>query len=473
MQNMYKTNPKRKKLLKTTTFTVALFVCAIMITSSIPTIATPGNTTRLNTNVKNANPAGLAPINQNSVNLGVSANSNPVPFGETMWGYNAYSSGGLSEGPVYWDIDDPANTVVLLAPTTSGDFMSGGAWCTGELWICCEYGSGVLWEIDPDDGTMTSIGGGGQGLNGLAYNPCTKQMYGIGNTDDLFLVDWETGITDLIGSGGFDQTIIGLAFDEECVLYGWDAKFDGESCLYTIDIETGQTTKIGSMGLTLCYAQDGDFLFGEDRLLLTAFIYNPQYGGYLVEVDEDTAESTIIGQFQYDCEIDASMFRNSYFQFENNVGIKSIINPENGDAEKDIPVTVKVKNYGETEENIPLNVVISKEGTYEEYNETEYIDALDPGEEKEIELPTWTPDDWQSASNEIIDYKITANVILSDDHNPDNNYKEKWFELYFGYLHDVGCIDLSGPKSGPAQTFPVSGTIKNFGKMMNAVSKHM
>ena len=260
---MYKTNPKRKKLLKTTTFTVALFVCAIMITSSIPTIATPGNTTRLNTNVKNANPAGLAPINQNSVNLGVSANINPVPFGETMWGYNAYSSGGLSEGPVYWDIDDPANTVVLLATTTSGDFMAGGTWMEDERWICCEYGSGVLWEIDPDDGTMTSIGGGGQAMNGLSWDPENHQMYGVGNTCDLFTVDYETGITDYVGTGGISDTLIALVFDSDGQGYTWDVKFSGNTNLYKVDKFTGALELVGSMGKTLCYAQDGDFFFAD------------------------------------------------------------------------------------------------------------------------------------------------------------------------------------------------------------------
>jgi hypothetical protein len=221
MQNMYKTNPKRTKLLKTTTFMVALFVAAIMISSSIPTIATPGNTTRLNTNLKNVNPAGLAPINENSQNLALSYNNNPVTFGETMWGFNAYAS-GLSNGPVKWDIDDPGNTVELLAPQSTGDFLSGGTWMVDERWICCEYGSGALWEVDPDDGTQTPIGGGGQAMNGLAWDPLNNQMYGIGNTCDLFTVDYETGITDLVGNGGITDTVIAMMFDADGKAYCYD-----------------------------------------------------------------------------------------------------------------------------------------------------------------------------------------------------------------------------------------------------------
>jgi len=383
---------------------------------------------------------------------------NKAPLTCVMYGISPYC--GICIIP----IDDPSN-MTCQGGGGPGDFMAGGTWMPEEKWICCEYGSGVLWEIDPETGDMYSIGGGGQPMNGLSWDPLNNQMYGIGNTDDLFKVDWETGATELIGSGGTGQTMIALAFDADGECYTWDVKFSGDSYLYSVDIETGTCTKIGSMGKTLCYAQDGDVCFEEDRLILTAYIHNPEYGGYLCEVDKDTGSLEIIGQFQYNCEIDASMFQNTYATPEHDISLKSIIHPEDGYACEDMAVTVKVKNYGNNiEEDVPVNIVILKDGFYEEYNETEYIDVLDPGEEKEIELSTWTPDDWQSVSNEIIDYKITAHVNLLGDQYPDNDYKEKLFELYFGYLHDVGCIDLSGPKSGPAQTFPVSGTIKNFGQ---------
>ena len=66
--------------------------------------------------------------------------------------------------------------------------------------------------------------------------------------------------------------------------------------------------------------------------------------------------------------------------------------------------------------------------------------------------------------NEYIDYKVGAIADLYGDENPDNDYKEKWVELYFSYLHDVGCTSFIGPESGPAQTFPIRVTIKNFGQ---------
>ncbi|UCF49599.1 MAG: hypothetical protein JSU91_07565, partial [Thermoplasmatales archaeon] len=48
--------------------------------------------------------------------------------------------------------------------------------------------------------------------------------------------------------------------------------------------------------------------------------------------------------------------------------------------------------------------------------------------------------------------------------NPRNDDKYKLIDLYFGYFHDVGCNNISGPESGLAQTFPVTCHVKNFGQ---------
>ena len=476
----------RRKLLKNITVFIAFFVSVVLISSSSLSVTLKSISEVKNIDFEKKNEeltnyralTGLAPrvnieksifktaINdKNELEKKVNGNTDLL-IRTLMYGYTAYFPGpGGGEGPCYFSLNDPGNITVLSTPT-SIDFLSGGTWMADERWLCCEYGSGVLWEVDPDDGSLTSIGGGGQGLNGLSWDPINNQMYGIGNTDDLFLVDWETGETELVGSGGTGQTMIALAFDKQGNCYTWDVKFGGESYLYSVDISSGACTQIGGMGKTLCYAQDGDILFEEDRLILTAYIYNPEYGGYLCEVDTDTGELEILDQFQGFAEIDASMFQNCYLcQYAHDIGVKKIINPENGEAVEDMAVTVKIKDLGSNiEEDVPLNVVILKDGIYEEYNETENIVVINPGETMDVEMPVWIPEDWQSSSNEYIDYKIIAHVILSSDQYQNNNHKEKWFELYFGYLHDVGCIDLSGPESGPAQTFPVSGTIKNFGQ---------
>ncbi|KYK20458.1 hypothetical protein AYK24_10145 [Thermoplasmatales archaeon SG8-52-4] len=305
-----------------------------------------------------------------------------------MYGFNAYAS-GIWSGPCYFSLDDPGN--ITLLNTAGNDFCSGGTWTFDDKWICCEYGSGALWEIDPDDGTMTSIGGGGQPMNGLSYNPINDKMYGVGGTDGIYLVDYETGETEYVGSGGTGQTMIALAFDANGDCYSWDVKFSGDSYLYEVDIETGAFTQIGSMGKTLCYAQDGDFLFAEDRLILTAYIYEPEYGGYLCEVNKETAELTILGEFEGSAEIDASMFQNTLNLPEHDVGLRQIIKPQDsGNATQDIPMQVEVRNYGKNPETTDVNMQVIK---YEDgpiiFNE-DFSGAFPP--------EGWTTDYWTKSN---------------------------------------------------------------------------
>ena len=91
--------------------------------------------------------------------------------------------------------------------------------------------------------------------------------------------------------------MIAIACDANGSLYGWDAKFSGDSYLYKIDIETGEATTVGSLGMTLCYSQDGDFCKEDDILYLAAYTIAPSNGSYLYECDKQTGECNLVGQF--------------------------------------------------------------------------------------------------------------------------------------------------------------------------------
>jgi len=383
--------------------------------------------------------------------------------GTTMYAYNVNAS-NLTNGPCYFDTEDPG-TVTKLSDETVTNFLSGGTWTYDENWLCCQYGTGVIYRVTADTGYIELIGGGGNNLNALAYNGETNTLWGAGDTN-LFQIDMETGAQTVIApfSGNGGSIIIGMAFDGTGTLYGWDVKFSGSSYLYKIDTATAECTQVGDFGVTLCYAQDGDFDRDNGNILyLTAFTIAPYYGGYLYAYDVCAGTCTLIGAFQGSAELDASMIQSCFCDYHD-VGVKDIISPNNGYANQDMEVIVKIQNYGEhSEENVPVNVVILKDGVDEEYNKTKYVD-IGYGETVDVEMPPWTPDDWHNTSNEYIDYKITAYTKLCGDDNSSNDFKEKWFELYFGYFHDAGCTNLSGPESGPAQTFTVNVTIKNFGQ---------
>jgi hypothetical protein len=467
---------KKKRLIKNLIVLSAFFISIVLISSSSMSVFIHTIPESKNINLKvnqeekiiNKPSTGLAlksaqqkqvftkePDDNSGLILKDSLNTNQLN-NEIMWGYNVYAS-GISEGPVYFDTEDPG-TITLLGPTSSGDFLSGGTFTTEWKWLACEYGSGSLWEIDPYDGNMTSIGGGGVSLNGLSFDPIFNRLYGA-SSSSLYEIDPDTGEQEYIGNfGNGPSDMIGIDFNTDGNLFGWDIGTDN---LWSINKDTAVAVLIGSLGIDLNNAQDGAFDFETDTLYLTAFTTT----GQLYTCDEDTGECTLIGDFQGGAQITASMFQYPSFT-EHDVGIKNIISPNAGDAGEDMDVIINVKNYGlNTENNIQVNVIISKDVVIEEYNETLnlYINLL-PGDEIEIDMPVWTPEDWQSVSNEYIDYKITALVTLSGDQNPNNDFREKGFKLYFGYFHDVGFINVNGPENGPAQTFPISGIIKNFGQ---------
>jgi hypothetical protein len=102
-----------KKLVKTTTISVALLVAAIMIISAIPSIATPVTTTKMNklenTEMK-GDPTGLDPKlaeKRAAFSLNQGSDFQPVqePLADIMHGYVAYGgSSGEPEGPCYYPL---------------------------------------------------------------------------------------------------------------------------------------------------------------------------------------------------------------------------------------------------------------------------------------------------------------------------------------------------------------------------------
>jgi hypothetical protein len=369
-----------------------------------------------------------------------------------MYGYRADTE---PECIVYFPIDDPSE-INELCPSQSDNLLSGGTYGGLGYWYACENSTGALWQIDPYWGEMEYIGGGGVGLNSLAYDHYHYTMYG-GSGSDLYEIDFYDGSQEYVGSFGNNiNEMIGISFDADGILYGWDLEYD---TLWTIDTETGEATEIGSLGIDLNNAQDGDFDCEIDTLYLTAFTDK----GQLYECDKETGECTIIGDFEENSQITASFitFRPTpYFD----IGITKIVKPNDGYANNEMEVIVKVKNYGLSLYDTPVNVKIIKEENIIEYNETVYIEEIHYNEELEINFPTWTPDDWQEKFNKTYNYNITTYVSTWPDTDPNNNYKEKSFELYFPLLHDIEIKEISPNKDGPGKTYPVNTTIKNVGQ---------
>jgi len=215
-----------------------------------------------------------------------------------FYAYNAYDPTSVLElGPVYFESDNPG-TITLLAPTTSYDFIAGATWVK-DTWYGCEFGTGRIYIIDESNGEMTLIGGGGAGLNGLAYDPITNTMYGAGNSN-LYIINMSNGIQTLVGGFGTGGLMIAIAFDDKGNLYGIDIYTDN---LYSIDPSIGAAMIIGSLGIDILFAQDAAYDMDNGILYLSAFVMSPVYGGHLYTCDIDTGICTLIGKFQGGAEI--------------------------------------------------------------------------------------------------------------------------------------------------------------------------
>jgi len=216
--------------------------------------------------------------------------------------------GGPTDDPLEcWIYEGQLNemgngTCVCWGGGGSQSFISGCTWTNDAKLIGCEYGNGILYEIDLETCDITSIGGGGTGLNGIACDPTSGILYGC-SSYSLYEIDSNSGDQTFIGNFNTGYAMIDLSFDEDGTLYGWDVKFTGESNLYEIDIGTGEASIVGSMGITLCYAQTGDFCKVDDILYLVAYIISPYYGLYFAVCDKDTGEVTILGQIEGGIEI--------------------------------------------------------------------------------------------------------------------------------------------------------------------------
>jgi len=249
------------------------------------------------------NTAGLYPFSYRNEKSGYTSISSPSDtsnfgvLGETFYGYICYDPGGiLPNGPVSFQSDNPG-TITLLKQTVSSSFISGGTWVDG-IWYGCQYDTGWLWTIDEITGNMTLIGGGGNGLNGLAYDLITRTMYGAGSYD-LYVINMSNGGQTYVGSFNTGGVIVGIAFDGNGKLYGEDLITDS---LYSISTSTGIATLIGPFGMNLNYAQDMAYDIDHSILYLSAFTAGGN--GYLCTCNVTTGAVTIVGGFQRNAEID-------------------------------------------------------------------------------------------------------------------------------------------------------------------------
>ena len=196
-------------------------------------------------------------------------------------------------GLASFSLNDPEN-LTYIADITSVNSISAASWAD-DVWYAAEYYDGVnggnLYSINPETGVMTEIGFCG-GINGMAYDPENEIMYAISNID-LFTINLQTGATTLVGSTGVSGVFINLACDFNGNLYSIEINND---YFYSINAQTGNASYIASLGENFSYMQDMEFDRNSGLLYLAAFIDAKSYGELRI-INTQTGEMNLIGDF--------------------------------------------------------------------------------------------------------------------------------------------------------------------------------
>jgi hypothetical protein len=212
--------------------------------------------------------------------------------GKICYGYKVYPNPDLI---ISFDLDNPDTLNTIGTPITT-DKIAGGTWIEG-IWWCCEYssiGNSKIWVIDHITGDMTLIGESGVGLNGLAYDDTTSKIYACSSTE-LYSIDMDSGDATLIGAFNINGCVmVGIACDGYGKMYGEDLHTDS---LYSIDPMTGISTLIGAFGLDLNYGQDIAFDKETGICYLSAFTVHNGNEGALYTCNLTTGSTTKIGNF--------------------------------------------------------------------------------------------------------------------------------------------------------------------------------
>lgn len=153
-------------------------------------------------------------------------------------------------------------------------------------------------KIDRNTGDETLINTLDFFPTGLSWNSANSTMYVLGSYNDessLFTIDLETGETTFIGQTP-SALGIWLAIDPSGNAYMADV---GTDMLYSVNLETGARTKIGDIGVNISFAQDADF-DPETGILYTVGYHG---GGVnrLYSVNTTTGLYTSLGSVNNDC----------------------------------------------------------------------------------------------------------------------------------------------------------------------------
>jgi hypothetical protein len=187
------------------------------------------------------------------------------------------------------------------------DFDAGGGFGT----LYCIEGSGGFFTVDTTTGAQALIGVAAVEApdavrTGLASDPTTGVMYMVATSESspgsgdcasnsgLYTIDLGTGASTRIGTIPSLSCVIAAGFDNSGQLYAYGVVSDS---LVSIDKATGASTVVGPLGFNANFAQGMDFDGATNTCYLFAFNDDNSFGfeGELRTCDTQTGATALVG----------------------------------------------------------------------------------------------------------------------------------------------------------------------------------
>ena len=199
-------------------------------------------------------------------------------------------------GLIEWDFD--TSNTSCICPNIYNPSVMGGTWMHTKERIYAIDNNNDIWKIDPESCgiALISIGGGTSELLDLSYEPTSDNLYAI-STKNLYTICLDTGEATMVGSMGNSGLMISLDCDKYGNMYGLELGFPGY--FYSINTSTGKATQIGPTGVSINY--NAHMAYDKDYDTIYAIVFNYDEGLYeFYTIDVATGAMTLIWIFPYD-----------------------------------------------------------------------------------------------------------------------------------------------------------------------------
>ena len=274
--------------------TLGMFLCASLLVAKTP-------------EVPMVNSAGLAP-RSHTPNPSTNQPMLPQLFRtDVAYAYNAYDPGSTyPEGPITFELETPG-TITQLADQSGEEFIAGSSTDSNGTWwgiVYSETSTSDLVTINTETGARTVIGSvtapGSRSWTGMAFDFDTMTMFAvcITSSTDMALcsIDLTNAEVTLIGTNTTSTFPIALACDNFGQLYAVDIASEG---LYTIDKTNGSAQLVGTLDVSINYAQDMEFDHEDNTLYWAAYTSS----GELRIINVADASTELVGAFPNGMEV--------------------------------------------------------------------------------------------------------------------------------------------------------------------------